>query len=92
MAKALPLIAPGSWGRVGFTVVVLALATFLSKIMGYLLTIFPFRVFLTVASEMHNWKVVLITGLTIAGIYLVFVRLLEQLLRQGLLGYSAWRF
>lgn len=81
------LFATGGWKKIGYTVLVLLLGTFLFESIGYLLTIFLFMVFLMLGRELRSWKkTLLIAILATLGIYVVFVRLLEQPLPRGLLG------
>jgi len=87
-AEEIPrLFAPGGWAKIGYTVVILLLATFLFEVIGYLVTIFFFLVFLMLGQELRSWKKVLfIAILTTLGVYVVFVRLLEQPLPRGFMG------
>jgi len=77
----------GGRTKVGYSVLILLLASFLFEEMGYMITIFLFMVLLQLGSELRSWKRALLVALLSAlGVYVVFVRLLEQPLPTGLLG------
>jgi hypothetical protein len=79
--------ATGGWKKVVYTVLVLGLAAFLFETLGYLLTFFLLIAFLMKGTVAQSWGKVLLTALlTTAGVYIVFVLLLEQPLPRGFLG------
>lgn len=74
------------WKKVAYTVLIMLLATFLFEKIGYLLTVFLLIVLLMMVGELQNWKKILLIALiTALGIYIIFVRLLEQPLPRGFL-------
>jgi hypothetical protein len=77
----------GGWKKVVYVVVILGLAAFSFESLGYLLTFFLMIGLLMKGSERLSWrKIVLTAFLTTAGVYVVFVLLLEQPLPRGFLG------
>ncbi len=77
----------GGWKKVVYTVVVLGLAAFFFETLGYLLTFFFMIGLLMKGAEHQSWRKILLTAfLTTAGVYVVFVLLLEQPLPRGFLG------
>ena len=83
----LPAVHAGGWKKVVYTVLVLMVAAFFFERVGYLLTFFFLMVLLMKAGARQSWKRILLTAvLTTAGVYLVFVLLLEQQLPRGFLG------
>ncbi len=83
----LPAARSIGWEKVIYTVLVLMVAAFLFEQLGYLLTFFLLVVSLMKGVERQNWRRILTVALlTTAGVYLVFVLLLEQPLPRGVLG------
>ena len=81
-----PLLLTG-WKKGVYTVVILLLGAFFFERLGYLLTFFLLIVFLMRGAGAQSWKrTVLVAICSALGVYLVFVRLLEQPLPLGLLG------
>jgi hypothetical protein len=81
-----PLLLTG-WKKGVYTVVILLLGAFFFERLGYLLTFFHLIVFLMRGAGAQSWKrTVLVAICSALGVYLVFVRLLEQPLPLGLLG------
>jgi len=77
----------GGWKKVVYTVLVLGLAAFFFETLGYLLTFFLLIAFLMKGTVGQSWRKVLLTALlTTAGVYVVFILLLEQPLPRGFLG------
>jgi hypothetical protein len=78
----------GAWKRVGYAVLVLMVTAFFFEKLGYLLTFFLLILLLMLgAAGRQNWKrILLVAILSALGVYVVFVRLLEQPLPRGLLG------
>ena len=75
------------WKKGVYTVVILLLGAFFFERLGYLLTFFLLIVFLMRGAGAQSWKrTVLVAICSALGVYLVFVRLLEQPLPLGLLG------
>ena len=84
--EAQPLF--GKWKEVGFTILIMLLATFFFEMLGYLITLFLLTFILMFKSRTLNWKKILfITIGSVAGIYIVFVLLLKQNLPVGLLNF-----
>jgi putative tricarboxylic transport membrane protein len=82
-----PDFHPEGWKRVAYTVLVLVVAAFFLEQVGYLLTFFLLIMLLMKGVERQSWKRVLLTALlTTAGVYVVFVLLLEVQLPLGFLG------
>ncbi len=83
----LPAAPSGCWKKVVYTVLVLTVAAFFFERVGYLLTFFFLIVLLMKGAERQSWKRILLTAmLTTAGVYVVFILLLEQPLPRGFLG------
>ncbi len=81
-----PFLSAG-WEKVAYTILILFLTTFLFERIGYLLTVFFLMLFLMLVGGLKSWKkILLIAFLAAAGVYLVFVLLLEQSLPRGFLG------
>ena len=75
------------WKRVAYTVLVLVMAAFFFEWVGYLLTFFLLIVLLMKGVAQQSWRRILLTALlTTAGVYIVFVLLLEVQLPHGFLG------
>jgi putative tricarboxylic transport membrane protein len=74
-------------GKVAGTILVMAVAALLFEALGVLLTFFLLIVLLMKGVERQGWKRALITALlTTAGVYVLFVLLLEVQLPQGIFG------
>ena len=74
--------------KVGYVIGVLIAAIFVFEWAGYLVTIFSFMFLLTLAGGVQRWKKGLVISiLTVAGVYVVFVVLLEQELPHGFFGW-----
>jgi len=81
-----PLLLTG-WKKGVYTVGVLLLGAFFFERVGYLLTFFLLILLLMKGAGAQSWKTtVLVAFCSALGVYLVFVRLLEQPLPLGLLG------
>ncbi|OGP59472.1 MAG: hypothetical protein A2162_12645 [Deltaproteobacteria bacterium RBG_13_52_11b] len=81
-----PLLLAG-WKKGAYTVVILFLGAFFFERIGYLLTFFLLVLFLMRGAGAQSWKRTVLVALCSAlGVYLIFVRLLEQPLPRGLLG------
>ena len=81
-----PFLLTG-WKKGAYTVVILLLGAFFFERIGYLLTFFLLVLFLMRGAGAQSWKrTVLVAFCSALGVYLVFVRLLEQPLPRGLLG------
>jgi len=84
--KPTPFLLAG-WKKGAYTVVILLLGAFFFERIGYLLTFFLLVLFLMRGAGAQSWKrTVLVAFCSALGVYLVFVRLLEQPLPRGLLG------
>lgn len=83
--KAPPLF--GEWKRLGYTVLILLLATFFFETIGYLFTLFFLLFVLMLGGRSQSWKTILLIALlSTIGVYLVFVFFLNQQLPRGFLG------
>jgi hypothetical protein len=81
-----PSSAGGGWKKVAYTVLVLVLAAFFFEKVGYLITFFLLVMLLMAGAGRQSWKrILLVALLSAAGVYLVFVLLLEQPLPRGIL-------
>jgi putative tricarboxylic transport membrane protein len=83
-----PSSAGGEWKRVAYAVLVMIVtASFFEKV-GYLITFFLLVMLLMAGAGGQSWKRILLVALfTAAGVYLVFVLLLEQPLPSGILRF-----
>ncbi|MFB3884824.1 MAG: tripartite tricarboxylate transporter TctB family protein [Thermodesulfobacteriota bacterium] len=82
------LAVSGKLAKVGYVIGVLIAAIFLFEWAGYLVTIFFFMFLLALIGGVERWKKGLILSiLTVAGVYVVFVVLLKQELPRGFLGW-----
>jgi hypothetical protein len=83
----LPIVRSGSWKRAAYTVLVMIVAAFFFEQVGYLLTFFFLIVLLMMGAERQSWKRIILTALlTMVGVYVVFILLLQQQLPRGFLG------
>ena len=74
--------------KVGYVIGVLIAAIFVFEWAGYLVTIFSFMFLLALAGGVQRWKKGLVISiLTVGGVYVVFVVLLEQELPHGFFGW-----
>jgi putative tricarboxylic transport membrane protein len=82
------LTVSGRLKKVGYVISVLIAAIFVFERAGYLVTIFSFMFLLALAGGVQRWKKGLVISiLTVAGVYVVFVVLLEQQLPHGFFGW-----
>jgi hypothetical protein len=82
------LTISGKLKKVGYVIGVLIAAIFVFEWAGYLVTIFFFMFSLALVGGVQRWKKgFVISILTVAGVYAVFVVLLEQELPHGFLGW-----
>jgi hypothetical protein len=85
--KTPPFSVSGGWKRVAYAVLILLLLTFLYERIGYLLTFFLLIMLLMAGAGPQSWRRIILVALFSAlGVYLVFVRLLQQPLPRGFLG------
>ncbi len=78
----------GGWKRVSYAVLVLIVTAFFFEKVGYLITFFVLMLLLMIGAGGQSWKRIFLTALcSAAGVYVVFVLLLEQPLPRGLLGF-----
>ena len=82
------LTVSGKLKKVGYVIGVLIAAIFVFEWAGYLVTIFAFMFLLALAGGVQRWKKGLVISiLTVGGVYVVFVVLLEQELPHGFFGW-----
>ncbi len=81
-----PIFTRGGWKKVGYTVLILILATFFFERIGYLFTFFLLIMLLMIGAGHKSWKrILLISFFSALGIYIIFVLLLKQPLPRGFL-------
>lgn len=88
-AREMPLnLKLRGWIKIGYTVSIMFFAALLFEQIGYLLTVFLLIFFLMLGAELKSWKrILLVAFCTAAGVYLVFVLLLNQPLPRGFWGF-----